>query len=100
MTKRGPYEKTGKSELPAWRINRIAAWRKFRGMTQEALAEAAGIESAGTVSDLENGKVGYSDESLHNMAKALRVTPGKLLDVDPPVAETKAAPRAKATRRA
>lgn len=63
MPKRGPYEKRPKIEPPKWRRTFMMEWRKFRGMTQEELAEAVDM-SPGQISDLEQGISGYSPESL------------------------------------
>ena len=51
-------------------------------MTQEELAEAMGW-SVSNVSQLEQGKQGYSDEGLAALAEILRCTPGQILEVDP-----------------
>ncbi|MCA6108158.1 helix-turn-helix transcriptional regulator [Bradyrhizobium sp. CNPSo 4026] len=51
-------------------------------MTQEQLAERAGM-TVGNISQLEQGKQGYSDKGLHAIAEALQCTPGQLLMVDP-----------------
>jgi DNA-binding Xre family transcriptional regulator len=60
----------------------LKEWRKHRGMTQEDLAEAAGM-SVSNVSQLEQGRQGYSDEGLEKLADALNCTPGQILMVDP-----------------
>lgn len=60
----------------------LKEWRKYRGMTQEALAEAAGM-SVSNVSQLEQGRQGYSDEGLEALAEALNCSPGQILMVDP-----------------
>jgi transcriptional regulator with XRE-family HTH domain len=87
MAKRGPYKKAKpkeRAEEPAPPESRtyLAQWRKAAGMTQEDLAAAAGL-SVGTISDIESGKSGYSANSLHRLAKALRITPGMIIDVNP-----------------
>ena len=53
-------------------------WRKFRGHTQEGLADLAGVSAPG-ISQLENGKQGFSDETLASLAGALDCEPGDLL---------------------
>lgn len=60
----------------------LKEWRKFRGLTQEALAEAVGM-SKGNISQLEQAVQGYSQEGLESLAEALKTEPGFLLAVDP-----------------
>jgi DNA-binding Xre family transcriptional regulator len=60
----------------------LKEWRKYRGMTQEQLAEAAGMVVS-NVAQLEQGRQGYSDKGLEALADALRCTPGQILMVDP-----------------
>lgn len=57
-------------------------WRKFRGLTQERLAERVGM-SVSSISQLETGKQGFTDETLRVWAAALNTTPGALLTVNP-----------------
>jgi transcriptional regulator with XRE-family HTH domain len=65
----------------------LAQWRTFRRLTQEQLAERAGL-SPPSISQLENSKQGFSDESLANFAKALHCDPVDLLAHDPTVADS------------
>lgn len=60
----------------------LKQWRIYRGLTQEQLAERTGLSVSG-ISQLENGKQGYSDESLELLADALNCEPGHILNVDP-----------------
>jgi ribosome-binding protein aMBF1 (putative translation factor) len=60
----------------------VREWRKYRGLTQEALAERVGW-GVSNISQLEQGRQGYSQEGLEALADALRCEPGQLLDVDP-----------------
>lgn len=60
----------------------LKEWRKYRGLTQEALAERVG-SSVSNVSQLEQGRQGYSQEGLEALAEALQCDPGQLLNVDP-----------------
>ncbi len=60
----------------------LAKWREYRGLTQEALAEQAGM-SKGNISQLEQAVQGYSQEGLESLAEALKTRPGYLLEVDP-----------------
>lgn len=53
-------------------------WRKHRGYSQETLAEMVGL-TASSISQLENGKQGFSDSTLVALAKALKCRPGDLL---------------------
>lgn len=60
----------------------IAEWRKYRGMTQEQLAERVG-QSVSNISQLERGLQGYSQEGLEAIADALNCEVGHLFMVDP-----------------
>ena len=62
--------------------NFLKAWREFREISQEALAEKVGTTGS-VISMLENGNRGLSDKWLRKLAPALRTTPGHLLDHDP-----------------
>ncbi|MBZ9719128.1 helix-turn-helix domain-containing protein [Mesorhizobium sp. AD1-1] len=53
-------------------------WRKRRRLNQEDLAEMVGL-TASSISQLENGKQGFSDSTLVALAKALDCRPGDLL---------------------
>ena len=53
--------------------NPIKAWREFRGLTQQQLADAAGI-SKPYLSQIETGKRKGSTDILSALAKALKVT--------------------------
>jgi transcriptional regulator with XRE-family HTH domain len=62
--------------------NHLRAWRRFRRMTQEQLAEA--VDTTGPViSLLESGDRPLSAKWLRKLAAALNTTPGFLLDHDP-----------------
>lgn len=62
--------------------NHLRAWREFRQMTQEQLADAIGSSKA-TIGHLENGNRRLSDKWLRKLAPILRTTPGYLLEHDP-----------------
>lgn len=62
--------------------NNLAAWREFRGMTQEDLADAAGTSPA-MISHLETGKRGLSAKWLRRLAPPLKTSPGFILDHHP-----------------
>lgn len=71
----------------AKRLHYLKEWRKFRGLTQQALAELVGTEKS-VVSLIENEKRGLSDEWAHQFAPALGTTPGYLYDHDPNTLDT------------
>lgn len=62
--------------------NNLEAWRKFRGMTQAALAEAVDT-THNMIGYLESGERALSAKWLRRLAAALDTTPGMLLDHDP-----------------
>ncbi len=53
--------------------NPVKVWREFRGLTQQHLADAAGI-SKPYLSQIETGKRKGSTDVLSALAKALKVT--------------------------
>lgn len=57
-------------------------WRKKRKMTQERLAELVGVTPP-SISQLENGKQGFTDTTLLQIAEALNCHPGELLMKNP-----------------
>lgn len=64
--------------------NHLKAWRLFRRMTQDTLAEKLEPPTSGSViANLENGDRGLSDKWLRRLAPVLGTTPGFLLDHDP-----------------
>ena len=62
--------------------NHLTAWREWRGMTQEQLAEAIGT-TASVISLIENGKRRLSLKWLLKLAPALHTSPGMIIDHDP-----------------
>lgn len=62
--------------------NYLKAWREFRGLTQEQLAELVGTTKA-VISLLENEKRPLSSKWLRKLAEALDTQPGHILDHDP-----------------
>ena len=56
----------------------IALYRKYRGMTQGALAEYVDIDQS-HLSKIENAGVGVSMDLFFAIAEALQVPPEKLL---------------------
>lgn len=62
--------------------NHLRAWREFRHLTQEELADR--VDTAGNVIGLlESGERGLSHKWLQRLAPALGTTPGMILDHDP-----------------
>jgi transcriptional regulator with XRE-family HTH domain len=62
--------------------NYLRAWRVFRKLTQEQLAEKVGT-NANMIQYLETGERGLSAKWLRRLAPALETTPGLLLEHDP-----------------
>lgn len=60
----------------------VRQWRKFRGLTQERLAERTPF-SAGAISQLETGRTAYTQDMLEALAAALDCSPGDLISRDP-----------------
>jgi transcriptional regulator with XRE-family HTH domain len=60
----------------------VKEWRKYRGLTQEALADRVGM-AVSNIAQLEQGRQGYSQTGLEAIADALQCSPGQLLTVDP-----------------
>jgi transcriptional regulator with XRE-family HTH domain len=62
--------------------NYLRAWRVFREMTQEELADKVGT-NANMIQYLETGERGLSAKWLRRLAPALETTPGMILEHDP-----------------
>ncbi|MBQ8508624.1 MAG: helix-turn-helix transcriptional regulator [Clostridia bacterium] len=63
----------------------IAHYRKLRGMTQEQLAEKAGISrSQLSIIEAPNIIQAFSLDIFYNIADALNISPGVLLDTKLP----------------
>lgn len=60
----------------------LRQWRKKRGMTQEALADALGTTKS-QISELERFNLQLSPKWLHRIAPILEVSAGHILDHDP-----------------
>lgn len=73
---------TRRKKKPVHGQNHLLAWREFRKLTQDQLAEAVGT-NASVISLLENGERGLSDKWLTRLAPALRTSRGYLLDFNP-----------------
>lgn len=67
---------------PKFRPTFIRHWRKFRGLSQERLADRVGM-TGGNLSEIENGNTGYRQETLEALADALQCEPVDLLIRDP-----------------
>lgn len=82
MAKRdlGPVDYEALREASGWYA---AAWRDFKKITQQELADEVG-SSRGQVSDLETGaKTRYNRDWVKKFSDALGVRPGFLIDVNP-----------------
>lgn len=82
MPRRGPHRNSAPKAPRKAAKSYLKAWRLFRDLTVEELAEAADM-SAANVSAIENQRQGYSPESLEKLAHALKIDTGTLLNVDP-----------------
>lgn len=60
----------------------IKQWRRYRGLTQEQLADRLDIDRT-TISKIESGKQEYSQGFLEAAAYALRCEPADLIMRDP-----------------
>ena len=65
----------------------IRQWRKYRGLTQEQLAERIGIARS-YLTKIERGDRRYDQPFLEHAAEALRCEPGDLVMRDPTTAES------------
>ncbi len=62
--------------------NNLQAWRRFRGMSLEELANAVGT-NANQIGYLETGERGLSLKWLRRLAPALKINVGWLAEHDP-----------------
>ncbi len=69
----------------------LGAWREWRGLTQEDLAEEIGTTGS-MVSMLETGERGLTVKWLRRISPVLRASPGDLIDVQPGVPVDKRVP--------
>jgi transcriptional regulator with XRE-family HTH domain len=60
----------------------LKEWRKFRGMTQQDLADRLET-SKSVISDMERGELQLSPKWLRRIAPILETQPGHILDHDP-----------------
>jgi transcriptional regulator with XRE-family HTH domain len=70
------------ARMQRFRRTFIRQWREHRGLTLEQLAERVD-RSTGSLSMLERGERGYSQEGLEALAEALQTDPASLLMHDP-----------------
>ena len=63
-------------------MNHLRAWRKFRRMTLQHVANEIGTTKA-VIQQLESGRMGLSQKWLLKLAAVFGTTPGVLLDHDP-----------------
>lgn len=75
----------GEEYVPFWLINSIIqgenalrAWRNYRGMTLETLAEQTGSRKS-ALSDIENGKANGKPALWRKLAEALNVTVDEIM---------------------
>jgi transcriptional regulator with XRE-family HTH domain len=60
----------------------VREWRKFRGLTQERLAERTPY-TTGAISQLETGRTKYTQDMLEALAAALDCKAGDLISRNP-----------------
>jgi transcriptional regulator with XRE-family HTH domain len=60
----------------------VREWRKYRGLTQERLAERTPF-TTGAISQLETGRTKYTQDMIEALAAALDCKPGDLLSRNP-----------------
>lgn len=60
----------------------VRAWRQYRKMTQDQLADLARTNKS-TISSIETGAYDLSSKMRRVLAGALNTTPGRLIDIDP-----------------
>lgn len=82
MAKSKRNQVTTRFKEPKFRPTFIKHWRKYRGLSQERLADRVGM-TGGNLSEIENGNTGYTQATLEALADALRCEPVDLLIRDP-----------------
>lgn len=65
----------------------LKKWRTLRNLTQEELGEKVDL-TASSISQLENGKQGFTDKTLADLAQVLECSPLALLAHDPTRADS------------
>lgn len=77
-----PVGNTYAADMEQNQIHFLKEWRKYRKMTQGALAELIDT-SVSVISDLERDVLQLSPKWLRKLAPALGTQPGHILDVNP-----------------
>lgn len=77
-------DKARPAPKPQRRPHFIKQWRKYKGLTQDQLAERIGV-TGGTISQLETGRINYTQSIIERLAEEFRCSPGDILNVDPTV---------------
>lgn len=67
---------------PKFRPTFIQKWRKYRGLSQQRLADRVGM-TGGNLSEIENGNTAYTQATLEALAEALNCEPADLIMRDP-----------------
>lgn len=75
------------AKRPTRRVLHVRAWRKARGLSQERLAELAGV-TQGYISHLENNATDWTGATLEALAEAMDCTALDLQTRDPDESET------------
>lgn len=76
-------DKPGRQAFLTQLGEQIQAWRLDRSLSQDQLAQAAGLAGSGSVSPIESGKAGYGYpriETAAGLAQALHVPLATILD--------------------
>lgn len=66
--------------------NKLLAFRKKAGLTQEEVAEISGLSNR-TYADIERGAVNMRIETVLRICTALKITPNEILTQDAPVSQ-------------
>jgi len=72
----------GMADPSSFRPTFIRAWREHRKLSQDELAFEANVDK-GNLSKLERGIYPYRQPILESIAKALKVSPGRLIESPP-----------------
>jgi transcriptional regulator with XRE-family HTH domain len=83
VKKRGPYLRNEpKPKKSGGAQHFIREWREWKDWTQEVLADKSGY-SAASISGYERNEIDPSLEAVDALAKAMGITRGMLLDINP-----------------
>lgn len=75
----------------------VKEWREFRSLTQQDLANDVGTTKS-SISRIEDGTSGYTQDSLEAIADALGTTVGALLERRPTMTDTYSIPTERPAR--